>query len=175
MAQSVRRVCTNNSTLDKEDCKEPTTTFSATSFKFLFGDTLEMQQLARCCAQIQELAPSANESTAASNNEKNGVSHLRVSKLIAQIEFLTSGRFKLPVPRFFFQQLQSTSIKLSVAPQPRVLGEPFSVPQGSQLALKVEGVLRHGKRASLYRSVSAICVTISITASSKTGFEKKVC
>ncbi len=44
-------------------------------------------------------------------------------------------------PRFFFQQLQSTSLKLSVTPQPRAAGEPVTVSASQQLAVKVEGVV----------------------------------
>lgn len=137
-------------------------------------DTVELQQLAKCCAQIQELAPAGVADTETMNHKISGVSHLRVGSLISQVRLLASRKLRLPVPRYFFQTLQTTSIKLSVGPQPKVVGEPVSVPQGSQLALKVEGVLRHGKRASLFRSVDAICVTISTTPPSKVTYDKKV-
>ncbi|KYM91886.1 Integrator complex subunit 7 [Atta colombica] len=105
---------------------------------------------------------------------KNGaISHLRVSCLMSQVTLLAGGTMRLPIPRYFFQTLQTTSIKLSVSPQPRVLGEPVSVPQGSQLALKVEGVLRHGRRASLFRSVAAVCISISTTPPSKINSDQK--
>ncbi|XP_058793913.1 integrator complex subunit 7 [Phymastichus coffea] len=138
-----------------------------------FGDTIEMQQLAKCCSRIQELAPAGDAGNETSSRKTSGVSHLRVGSLISQVRLLASGKLRLPVPRFFFQALQSTSIKLSLSPQPRVLGEPVSVPQGSQLALKVEGVLRHGKRPSLFRSVAAVSISISTAPPSKLCADKK--
>ncbi|KYQ49464.1 Integrator complex subunit 7 [Trachymyrmex zeteki] len=121
------------------------------SVNFHFGDSVEMR-----------------------HESKNGaISHLRVSCLMSQVTLLAGGTMRLPIPRYFFQTLQTTSIKLSVSPQPRVLGEPVSVPQGSQLALKVEGVLRHGRRASLFRSVAAVCISISTTPPSKINSDQK--
>lgn len=140
------------------------------SVNFHFGDSVEMRQLARCCVELRRLAPSW-----VGNDCKTGaISHLRVGCLISQVMLLASGTMRLPIPRYFFQTLQTTSIKLSVSPQPRVLGEPVSVPQGSQLALKVEGVLRHGRRASLFRSVAAVCISISTTPPSKINSDQKV-
>ncbi|XP_071642440.1 integrator complex subunit 7 [Temnothorax longispinosus] len=139
------------------------------SVNFHFGDSVEMRQLARCCAELRRLAPPWVD-----NDCKTGsISHLRVSCLISQVTLLAGGTMRLPIPRYFFQTLQTTSIKLSVSPQPRVLGEPVSVPQGSQLALKVEGVLRHGRRASLFRSVAAVCISISTTPPSKINSDQK--
>lgn len=133
-----------------------------------------MQQLAKCCSQIQELAPAGDADNETSSRKTSGVSHLRVGSLISQVTLLASSKLRLPVPRYFFQTLQTTSVKLSVWPQPRVLGEPVSVPQGSQLSLKVEGVLRHGKRASLFRSVAAISINISTAPPSKNNSDRKV-
>ncbi|KAG5337742.1 INT7 protein, partial [Acromyrmex heyeri] len=139
------------------------------SVNFHFGDSVEMRQLARCCTELRRLAPSC-----IGGESKNGaISHLRVSCLMSQVTLLAGGTMRLPIPRYFFQTLQTTSIKLSVSPQPRVLGEPVSVPQGSQLALKVEGVLRHGRRASLFRSVAAVCISISTTPPSKINSDQK--
>lgn len=141
------------------------------SMNFNFGDSVEMRQLARCCAELRRLAPS----WVGSNDGKTGaISHVRVSCLISQVTLLAGGTMRLPIPRYFFQTLQTTSIKLSVSPQPRVLGEPVSVPQGSQLALKVEGVLRHGRRASLFRSVAAVCISISTSPPSKINCDQRV-
>ena len=40
-------------------------------------------------------------------------------------------------PRFFFQSLQGTSVKLSVTPQPRAQGEPIGVSASQNMAIKV--------------------------------------
>lgn len=80
--------------------------------------------------------------------------------VLNQIEIL----FQTPIcmPRFFFQVLQSTSIKLSISPQPRVAGDPVIVQPGSSLVVKVEGVIQHyGKSPSLYRSVDSIQLTLT--------------
>lgn len=127
-----------------------------------FGGTVEMRQLAKCCAELNRLKPPIDE-----HFIQNSITHTRVNCLISQVTLLACGKMRLPLPRYFFQTLQSTSIKLSVSPQPRVIGEPVPIPQGSQLALKVEGVLRHGKRGSLFRAVSAVCISINTTAASK--------
>lgn len=130
---------------------------------------MEMRQLARCCTELRRLAP-----TWIGENKAGAISHSRMNCLISQVMLLAGRKMRLPLPRYYFQALQATSVKLSVSPQPRVLGEPVSVPQGSQLALKVEGVLRHGRRDSLYRSVAAVCISISTTPPSKINSDQKV-
>ena len=160
MANSVEQVC-----------GKPTgiSVFQQNEGEFNFGDTVEMRQLARYCAKLRQLAPSCE-----TLNENGGITHVRIKCLIAQVTLLAGGKMRLPIPRYFFQSLQTTSVKLSVSPQPRVLGEPVSVPQGSQLALKVEGVLRHGPRPYLYRSVSAVRISISSMPPSKINSDQKV-
>lgn len=65
-------------------------------------------------------------------------------------------------PRFFFQLMQNTSIKLSISPQPRTAGDPVIVQPGSSLVVKVEGVIQHnGKTTSLYRSVESVQLTLT--------------
>jgi len=48
------------------------------------------------------------------------------------------------LPRYFFQSLQVTNIKLAISPQPKVIGEPVTVMPDTQMVLKVEGVIQHG-------------------------------
>ncbi|XP_043498636.1 integrator complex subunit 7 isoform X2 [Polistes fuscatus] len=158
MGNSVERIC-GGSTI----CM-----YQQNEVNFDFGGTVEMRQLARYCTELRRLSPPW-----VGEGKAGGISHVRVGCIISQVMLLGAGNMRLPIPRYFFQALQATSVKLSVSPQPRVLGEPVSVPQGSQLALKVEGVLRHGKRASLYRSVSAVCISISTTPPSKINSDHK--
>ncbi|EFN86907.1 Integrator complex subunit 7 [Harpegnathos saltator] len=162
MATSVERVCggPDVSAMYLQDGQE---------INSHFGKTVEMRQLGRCCDELRRLAPSFMTT----EGKVGAVSHLRINRLILQTTLLADGTMRLPMPRYFFQALQATSVKLSVSPQPRVLGEPVSVPQGSQLALKVEGVLRHGRRASLFRSVAAVCISISTTPPSKINVDQK--
>lgn len=161
MAASVERVCGGPgvSAMNLQD-----------EMIFNFGDTVEMRQLARCCTELRRLSPTFTMT----EGKVGAVSHLRINCLISQATLIAGGTMRLPMPRYFFQALQATTVKLSVSPQPRVLGEPVSVPQGSQLALKVEGVLRHGRRASLFRSVAAVCISISTTPPSKINADQKV-
>ncbi|XP_012220081.1 integrator complex subunit 7 [Linepithema humile] len=161
IANSVERVCGGPGVSMYQQQNDPV--------NFHFGDSVEMRQLARCCCELRFLAPP----WAGSDGKSGAISHMRVSCLISQVTLLAGGTMRLPIPRYFFQTLQTTSIKLSVSPQPRVLGEPVSVPQGSQLALKVEGVLRHGRWASLFRSVAAVCISISTTPPSKINSDQK--
>ncbi|XP_064476425.1 integrator complex subunit 7-like isoform X2 [Ornithodoros turicata] len=48
----------------------------------------------------------------------------------------------LCLPRFFFQSLQSTTIKLAVSPQQKGPNEPLPIAPQSQLSLRVEGVVQ---------------------------------
>lgn len=84
----------------------------------------------------------------------------------------------LPLPRFFFQIMQSTSVKLAISPQPRVLGEFISVQSGSQLAVKVEGVIQHGVKPGLFRKVKEVIITVTSqfqnSAKSKDNMDPKV-
>lgn len=80
--------------------------------------------------------------------------------IINQIEIFL--RSPICMPRFFFQVLQNTSIKLSISPQPRAAGDPVIVQPGSSLVVKVEGVIQHyGRIPSLYRSVDSIQLTLT--------------
>lgn len=89
--------------------------------------------------------------------------HLQLLQGISQV--LTS--VPLPYPRFFFQTLQKTTITLAILPQPRAPGDPISVQTSSQLALKVEGVIGHGKRPGLFRSVRSVTLAVNSSLTSR--------
>ncbi|KAF7989463.1 hypothetical protein HCN44_008137 [Aphidius gifuensis] len=131
------------------------------NINFYFGDTIEMRQLAKCCVEVKKLSPKWQL-----NDNEETISHSRIESLISQVVLIAGGKVRFPIPRYFFQSLQTTIVKLSVSPQPRVPGEPVFVPQGSQLALKIEGVLRHGDKGSLFRSVAAVSISITTSPSS---------
>lgn len=82
--------------------------------------------------------------------------------------------FLIPIclPRFFFQALQSTSIKLAISPQPKNATEPIIIQNTSQLAIKVEGVVQHGTRPGLFRKVDKILITVT-SQQCKTAQEMK--
>ncbi|PSN35963.1 hypothetical protein C0J52_21536 [Blattella germanica] len=115
---------------------------------------VETQHLIRCCQEANDVAQQL-----ARNEDLRTITHQHIDCLLRQVEILAES--SLCLPRYFFQVLQSTSVKLAISPQPRVLGESISVQSGSQLAVKVEGVIQHGKRPGLFRRVGGVVVTVS--------------
>ncbi|KAK2490038.1 hypothetical protein MC885_009583 [Smutsia gigantea] len=79
----------------------------------------------------------------------------------------------LSFQRYFFQKLQSTSIKLALSPSPRNPAEPIAVQNNQQLALKVEGVVQHGSKPGLFRKIQSVCLNVSSTLQSKSGQDYK--
>lgn len=114
---------------------------------------LESQQLVKACENALKIAQSVSEE----NNST--ITHSQVEVLKKIIEILINA--SLPIPRYFFQILQSTSVKLAISPQPRVLGEFISVQAGSQLAVKVEGVIQHGMKPGLFRKIHEVIINVT--------------
>nr|XP_021481835.1 integrator complex subunit 7 isoform X3 [Meriones unguiculatus] len=79
----------------------------------------------------------------------------------------------LSFQRYFFQKLQSTSIKLALSPSPRNPAEPIAVQNNQQLALKVEGVVQHGSKPGLFRRIQSVCLNVSSTLQSKSSQDYK--
>ncbi|KAM6128284.1 LOW QUALITY PROTEIN: integrator complex subunit 7 [Pterocles gutturalis] len=80
----------------------------------------------------------------------------------------------LSFQRYFFQKLQSTSIKLALSPSPRNPAEPIAVQNNQQLALKVEGVVQHGSKPGLFRKIHSVCLNVSSVLQSKSGQDYKI-
>ncbi|XP_068089036.1 integrator complex subunit 7 [Hyperolius riggenbachi] len=100
------------------------------------------------------------------------VSYLHTSCLCnAAISLL---RVPLSFQRYFFQKLQSTSIKLALSPSPRNPSEPIAVQSNQQMALKVEGVVQHGSKPGLFRKIQSVCLNVSSALQSKPGQDFKV-
>lgn len=58
------------------------------------------------------------------------------------------------------------------------MGECISVQSGSQLAVKVEGVIQHGQRPGLFRKVEGVTVSVNSQLQSNNknkDLEMKVC
>ncbi|XP_055713590.1 integrator complex subunit 7 [Phlebotomus papatasi] len=90
---------------------------------------------------------------------KKSITTEHTQVLLSQIDMTMS--IPMCIPRFFFQILQSTSIKLSVLPQPRAAGEPVNVQPNSSLVVKVEGVIQHsGTKPSMFRSIDSVQLTL---------------
>uniref|UniRef100_W5LR13 Integrator complex subunit 7 n=1 Tax=Astyanax mexicanus TaxID=7994 RepID=W5LR13_ASTMX len=80
----------------------------------------------------------------------------------------------LSFQRYFFQKLQSTSIKLALSPSPRTPNEPIPVQNNQHLTLKVEGVIQHGSNPGLFRKIQSVCLNVSSILQAKSGPEFKV-
>ncbi|XP_036336528.1 integrator complex subunit 7 [Rhagoletis pomonella] len=120
------------------------------------GQCPETRYFAACCHRMEQMQRDLPKEP--SNAKTISNRHLEI--ILSEIEVIT--KTPLCLPRYFFQVLQSTQIKLSVSPQPRSPGEPVLVQSGSNLVIKVEGVIQHyGKRRSMYRSVDAVQLSLT--------------
>ncbi|CAL1526762.1 unnamed protein product [Lymnaea stagnalis] len=72
-------------------------------------------------------------------------------------------------PRFFFQTLQNTVVKLAVSPQQSANQEPIPLRADTHLSLRVEGVVQHGERPALFRKVSSVIITVSTSLVSRSS------
>ncbi|TNN76146.1 Integrator complex subunit 7 [Liparis tanakae] len=100
------------------------------------------------------------------------VSHLHTGCLCGAVIALL--KVPLSFQRYFFQKLQSTSIKLALSPSPRTPSEPIPVQSSQQLTLKVEGVVQHGSTPGLFRKIQSVCLNVTSVLQSKTGPDHKV-
>ncbi|XP_012943601.1 integrator complex subunit 7, partial [Aplysia californica] len=64
-------------------------------------------------------------------------------------------------PRYFFQTLQTTVVKLAVSPQQSPSQEPVSLRADTHLSLRVEGVVQRGERPALFRQVSSVSISVA--------------
>merc|ERR1719334_1242528 len=88
------------------------------------------------------------------------ISHLHTSCLMDIVAQVTSH--PLPYPRFFYQSLQQTKLKLAITPQPKAAGEPVAVNTSQYLAVKVKGVIqRSGKVTDHPREVAGVVVQLN--------------
>ncbi|XP_055586604.1 integrator complex subunit 7 [Uranotaenia lowii] len=94
-------------------------------------------------------------------NSAKTITNKHMDILLKQIEIIVKSSHCLP--RFYFQVLQNTSLKLAVTPQPRIVGEPIFVQPSSSLVIKVEGVIQHHeKKYPLFRYID--CVQLTLTS-----------
>lgn len=120
------------------------------------GSYPETKHLIDCCRKIKtELNNLPNEL----GNQKS-ITSKHMDIILNQIKI--AMQTPIGMPRFFFQVLQNTTIKLSLSPPPRTAGDPLIVQPGSSLVVKVEGVIQHyGNTPSLYRSVDSVQLTLT--------------
>ncbi|XP_041491391.1 integrator complex subunit 7 isoform X2 [Microtus oregoni] len=96
------------------------------------------------------------------------------SHVLEEVEALNRKYAPVSYMRYFFQKLQSTSIKLALSPSPRNPAEPIAVQNNQQLALKVEGVVQHGSKPGLFRRIQSVCLSVSSTLQSKSSQDYKI-
>ncbi|XP_030855532.1 integrator complex subunit 7 [Strongylocentrotus purpuratus] len=113
----------------------------------------------------------ADLQTVLEETEGNPVSHQHTECI--QRACLALLKMSFGFPRYFYQALQSTSIKLNLSPSPRASGEPVSIATNTHLALKVEGVIQHGSQPGLFRKVDQIVINVNTTSSSNNKTEEK--
>ncbi|XP_003800568.1 integrator complex subunit 7 isoform X2 [Otolemur garnettii] len=106
------------------------------------------------------------------NRKYTPVSYMHTACLCNAIIALL--KVPLSFQRYFFQKLQSTSIKLALSPSPRNPAEPIAVQNNQHLALKVEGVVQHGSKPGLFRKIQSVCLNVSSTLQSKSGQDYKI-
>ncbi|XP_059168675.1 integrator complex subunit 7-like [Physella acuta] len=72
-------------------------------------------------------------------------------------------------PRFFFQTMQNTVVKLAVSPQQSPNQEPITLRADTHLSLKVEGVVQRGERPALFRQVTSVTISVSTNLTSRSS------
>ncbi|XP_044738328.1 integrator complex subunit 7 [Chrysoperla carnea] len=162
MAVSIERIC------------HPSNSTSVTDDAALFANcnsinsqSLETRLMSTACEKVIKISKEL-----AAETEMKTIAHKHADSLINQVTILANT--SLCIPRYFYQVLQSTTVKLSITPQPRVLGESVSVPHGSQLAVKVEGVVQHGGKPGLFRSVKEVIVTVTSVPQTRINHDLQV-
>lgn len=73
----------------------------------------------------------------------------------------------LPYPRLFYQTLQHTTITLNITPQPPNFSDSITLQNSSQLAVKVEGVIKHGRQTRHFRSIKTVTLVINSSIQSR--------
>ncbi len=73
---------------------------------------------------------------------------------------MSLSQVPLCMPRYFFQSLQTTGIKLAISPQSRN-SEPVTIHFDTCLTLKVEGIIHHTSQRTLTREVHAVKLSVS--------------
>ncbi|XP_018017714.2 integrator complex subunit 7 [Hyalella azteca] len=110
-----------------------------------------LARAARTITQLEQLC-----------QEKKPIVECQLQLLTSVSEQLTG--VPLPYPRLFYQSLQRTNICLNITPQPHNFGDSITLQNSSQLSVKVEGVISHGRQAGLFRSIKTVPV-VTVDAS----------
>lgn len=133
--------------------------------------TIEHRELEDVCTLISEMVQNDQLLSLCSIELKQGASSnhfLTVFTKQVQMLLRISTRIlavSLPFPRFYFQSIQATSIKLELSPQPRNNLDFIMVNLSAHFVLNVEGVVVHGSDVSAQQQTGSQKAVASLTSS----------
>lgn len=90
-----------------------------------------------------------------------------IKPLIVLLKNFSDEILKCPFvyPRYFFQPLQTTQVKLAITPQPASSSSSVMLTPNSNLVLKVEGLVQNrSKRQLVIREVSKVVISVSMNS-----------
>jgi len=147
------------------------TMFADTDIEFVpdllegYTPSIQIQALIKTFQTI-----AAEFSRLSENTDARPITHHHTECIFSSVRLINSC--PLPYPRFFFQSLQETKLKLSVSPHSRSAGielQPVSVKTSELLAVKVEGVIeRTGIHTKQSREVRSVCIELETLLNNKT-------
>lgn len=102
-----------------------------------------------------------------------------IEPLISLLRSFSEELLKCPFvyPRYFFQPLQVTQVKLAITPQPSQSTQTIALLHNYNLVLKVEGLIQNSCKAKkLIRNVSKVAISVMMTSTkpSESNFNKFV-
>ncbi|XP_063528327.1 integrator complex subunit 7 isoform X4 [Pongo pygmaeus] len=164
-----------NHDMAKELYQSLLTQVASEHFYFWLNSLKEFSHAEQCLTGLQEENYSSALSCIAESLKfyHKGIASLTHTACLCNA-IIALLKVPLSFQRYFFQKLQSTSIKLALSPSPRNPAEPIAVQNNQQLALKVEGVVQHGSKPGLFRKIQSVCLNVSSTLQSKSGQDYKI-
>ncbi|GAB1599137.1 integrator complex subunit 7-like [Argonauta hians] len=115
--------------------------------------------VSRCFAKVLQTIVHNLNKIVNSSSSISKLTHQHIAFLYQSTKQLINT--SIGYPRYFFQTLQTTQVKLAISPQPHNSTDPVLVQQDTQLTLKVEGVILHGNQPDLYRQVHAVMINVT--------------
>ncbi|CAH1791227.1 unnamed protein product [Owenia fusiformis] len=125
---------------------------------------------ASVCIENQRLAETSHDLEKITETLTQITSELPVS--FQHMQCLTHAACRITAtpmlfPRYFFQQQQSTDVKLAISPQTKGSSDPIMVQNNTHLTVKVEGVIQHAIQQGLYRKVNSITIDVASVLQSR--------
>lgn len=121
--------------------------------------TLEHRDLVSTCSDlIKSIKTELLEPGIVSSSEP-------IDPVISLIKRFSDSLLRCPFmyPRYFFQPLQMTEIRLAITPQPSTTGGSISVPLNQNLVLEVEGLVQNASKSNTtIRDVSKVVISVSM-------------